>query len=138
MALLISALAAGCGSGEPTGIGDMVPGVPGLRQVVTIDTTIFKWGDSVHVRSVLRNEGRRILRVSVASCGRLLSGTLEFALINVCSDQWDDVTLIPRDSNVQSSVRVVISPPGEYLLDVAHVWDPDGFVVRRPVTVVPN
>ncbi len=137
-ALLISALVAGCGNGEPTGIVQSVPNLPGLRQVVTIDTTIFKWGDSVHVRSVLRNEGRHMLNISVASCGRLLGGTLEFALINVCSHRWDDVTVTPGDSNVQSAIREVISPPGEYVLDVVHVWDPEGFAVRIDVTVIPN
>ena len=134
VALLISALLAACGSGEPAGLGELVPGFDGLRQVVTIDTTIFKSGDSAHVRSVLRNDGRRTLRVSVAGCGRLLSGTLEFALINVCDDPWDDVTLMPLDSNVQSAVREVISPPGSYRLEVTHVWHPERFAVRIDVT----
>ena len=137
-ALVIGALAGGCGDGEPAGIVQSVPNLPGLRQVVTIDTTIFKYGDSLQVRSVLRNEGRHILNISVASCGRLVAGTLELSLIDICSDPWDDVTLTPGDSNVQSAGRNVISPPGAYVLDVIHVWDPAGFAVHIDVTVTPG
>ncbi len=136
--LVTAVLLAGCDDGDPTGIVRTVPNLPGLRQIVTIDTTIFRWGDTVNVRSVLRNEGNHILNISVASCGHLLGGTVEYALINVCSDPWDDVTLTPGDSNVQSSNREIISLPGDYVLDVIHVWDPDGFAVSMNVSVVAN
>lgn len=107
----------------------------GVRQVVTLSPREPATGDTVHIRTTLRNETDARITLNVTD-DPMADGTL---VVRIPGDRiflrsGGQREIAPHDSVVAAFRGIVDSPPGVYNLTVRHVTGGarvDGFVTVR-------
>lgn len=100
-----------------------------LVQRVTVTPARPKMGDTIVVRSTLRNADDAPVPIVATICGVHLQGTLRFADPFVrCAGYSMAGDLAPGDSVSDSRAVVVASPPGMWELEVRHLLEPSIWV----------
>jgi hypothetical protein len=126
-AIAVSVVLVACSNNLPLTETDQV-GPPGLLQQVFVDATTIHQGDSLTVRSVMRNRGTSAVTVEIGEIGGCGDAGIVVTGLSfqtrpdtaACAGGLLDVPLQPGDSIVAVTVTPpVTSQPGDYTL-VAH------------------
>lgn len=100
-----------------------------LIQRVTVTPARPTMGDTIVIRSALRNAGATPVPIVATICGVHLQGTLRVADPFVrCAGYSMTGELAPGDSVIDSRRVVVASPPGMWELEVRHLLEPSTWV----------
>jgi len=140
-AVVLMALACTTGT-EPLADGSPITveqavGFPGsgLRQRITLIPAAPAPGDTLEVRSVLRNVGTGLVPVTATICGVHLRGSLPFADPFVrCAGYSVTTELAAGDSVIDGRHVVVTAGPGHWVLEVRQLLDPSEWLAI-PVVV---
>ena len=113
-------------------------GASALRHEVHLSPAQPERGDTLRIRSVVRNTGSEPVVVSARICGLDLRGgpALDSPWVRCGGYSLDRHTLAPGDSIVEHDGGIVKSGIGEYELQVRHLLTPELWV-KVPVVVRP-
>lgn len=132
---VVLSLACGVGPEVPEdflpGSVEQAIGLPSasLIQRVTLTPAQPATGDTLDVRSVIRNVGPRAVRLTSTICGVQLRGSLTFADPFVrCAGYSMTGDLTAGDSVVEARQVVVTAGPGRWVLEVRQLLDPSVWV----------
>lgn len=132
-------ITSGCAASElpTTSVSNL--GTPGLEQRVTVSSSTPAVGDSILVRSVVRNTARGPITIEVGCVTRLHFTSGAFATprepLN-CEGIWRG-SLARGDSLVwETMTPPMTASPGDYTLTVRHLSSPGGGV-SLPLRVLP-
>lgn len=110
----------------------------GLRETVTIRPAQLISGQTIEIRSVIRNKADSAVTAQSRICGLTLAGSLELSIppgTGGCGGFSVTRPLAPADSLVMDDIEIVRSPPGHYTLQVLHLLGPQGVWIVMPLTV---
>ncbi len=98
----------------------------GLSQHVSVTPESPFGGDDIEVRSMIRNDSTVALNVNYRPCQLVWGGNLRLSLVShaVCGLESATVSLAPGDSVVTNDIWRVMSGPGNYVLNVGHLYSP--------------
>jgi hypothetical protein len=113
-------------------------GAAALRHEVYLSPAQPERGDTLRIRSVVRNTGSEPVVVSARICGVDLRGgpALDVPWARCGGYSMDRHTMAPGDSIVEHDGGIVTSGIGEYELQVRHLLTPELWV-KVPVMVRP-
>jgi len=146
MSLVVLLACAACSAGELPTSGAVLLDAAGLQQQVSISTATIAVGDSITVRSVVRNTGMRPDTIEIGEVGGCglhglaVSGIAFSARPDtaMCAGLIATVALAPGDSVLAEAVTPPITAsPGEYVLTIQQVRRPL-VAARVRVRVVPR
>lgn len=143
-------LVSGCtgSSPSPTQSGDPVPNLdsggtlawqarPTIVQTLRLLNPGLRQGDMLQLESVLRNVSDKPVSIEHVVCELDIEGDLRTeAPLILCAAYSARTTLTPGEQVVGRLERRVSSPPGRYVITIAHLLDP---AVRVPaeLTILP-
>jgi len=110
---------------------DQAVGLPssGLRQRITLTPAVPASGDTVEVRSALRNVGTGVVPVTSTICGLHLRGSLSFVdPFTRCAGYSVSTELAAGDSVLDARRVVVTAGSGHWVLEVRQLLDPSAWV----------
>jgi hypothetical protein len=100
-----------------------------LRQTVIVAPSNLTKGDTVRIRSMIRNVGTQSVTLESRICGLNIETTMSLPWppgIGMCGGYSQTRTMAPGDSVESSELRQVQSGPGEYQVRVTHALKPAG------------
>lgn len=131
---LAMAVALGCSqpliNDSPTDPGEPQVIAEGLQQIVTIDPVDPSAGQTIRIRSVIRNTSSTSQMLQSRICGLDFAGSLELVWppnIAKCAGYSMTGSVAAGDSVVAGDIMNVNSPPGAYVLRIRHAIEPEGW-----------
>jgi hypothetical protein len=129
------ALVAACSAAptEPTELGRDIGRVhvvhQGLEHIITVTPARAAFGDTVTILSTVTNRTPRARSVQWRTCGMDVETALEFPWPGAMCGGYSALGSIGPGGTLQGShYGVVKSEPGEYILRIRHLLDPESWV----------
>ena len=144
--ILLVLCSIGCASGDLPTMAYTPLGASGLVQEVSLSATTVGVGDSITIRSVVRNSGAHSEIVGIGEIGGCGDHGLAVSGVTFagrpdtlpCAGLMAEVSLAPGDSvNGATTTAPIESPPGDYVITIQQVRRPTA-AAKVHIRIVPR